>query len=246
MKLIQNELIKIFNKKSTYIFIFIIFLYVLYTNYFYRYKTTYNINDLLTNFFLEYELIIFIFITYISSNIITNEFKGTINNLLILPYKRNEILISKYLTCIIMLLFITIYIFILQLIIGRLFFSFNSLTPILIGIKKVNIFIYLLQVLITKLPIFLMNIIIAILISLITLNTSITNVTILINYMFITPLINTNTFKIFKYFINNNWDFSNYLYSNIPYKSIIIYLLYLIVILVINHYIFNNKDIKTN
>ena len=246
MKLIQNELIKIFNKKSTYIFIFIIFLYVLYTNYFYRYKTTYNINDLLTNFFLEYELIIFIFITYISSNIITNEFKGTINNLLILPYKRNEILISKYLTCIIMLLFIITYIFILQLIIGRLFFSFDSLTLILIGIKKVNIFIYLLKLLITKLPIFLMNIIITILISLTTLNTSITNIIILINYMFITPLINTNTFTIFKYFINNNWDFSNYLYSNIPYKSIIIYLLYLIIILVINHYIFNNKDIKTN
>ena len=296
-KLIINELTKIFNKKSTYIILSIIFVFVFFTNYLYKYKldeiggfnninyldnaledlegsdeerskaeyilnTKENINKvndtrgILINFFNEYETIIIIFLIVISSSMIIDEYKGPIKNLLTTPNSRIKILLSKILTIFLLLMFVLVYILILQLLFGYIFFKFDSLKiPVVIynfkikNIITINVFNYLLILLINKLPLFLITIMILIFLGIKKKSSSLTSIITLVNYIVITPIVINSNIKLLNYFINKHWDLSIYLYGRVVEDntlnfSIFMCIIYFILLFIASIIIFDSKDIK--
>jgi len=259
-KLIINEFSKIFHKKSIYVMLIIFILFVFFTNLIYKNDISIIENDrlILMNFFNEYEMLIIIFIVVIGTSIICDEFKGTIKQLLIVPYKRYTILISKYITTFIMFIFIFVFLLIIQLIIGYLFFNYSLNIPITINNESMNVFKYLFTMLLNKLPMFILTIMLVYLLSILTCNGVLSIVISLLNNLIIVPIINvftlynyTDKLSYLSYLMSPNWDLNIYLYGNsivnpiLNYNySLLICIEYFVILLITSILIFEKKDIK--
>ena len=210
----------------------------------------------------DYELFIVLIIIIISSTIYAEEYhKGTIKLLLIKPYKRYKILISKLLSCLIVLLISILILVLLQLLTGFIFFDINSLSQkvVIYNYQKstilcYNIFIYMLIRIISKLPMLIFIILLALLISIITTSSTLTIVLTILIYIF-TNIINNlaieHNIKLMRYLPITNWNFTEYLFGNYPKFeyinlpfSILIMVIYIVIIIYLALKIFNNKDIK--
>ncbi len=227
-----------------------------------------NINDYKTlNYQLkttleDYEIFIIIIILITSSTIISNELKeGTIKLLLIKPYTRNQILLSKYLSMIIVMVLSIIYLYLAQLLIGGFYLGFSSLQEKVViynfqlsTIMCYNIFGYTFLRILLKLPMLILLSTLSFLISIITSNNILSLTISLIVYIFSASIkslaINYNL-KIMKYLLTMNWNINEYLFGRLSeYKylnlttSIIICIIYYIFLLVLSFIIFNKKDIK--
>lgn len=227
-----------------------------------------NINDYKTlNYQLkttleDYEIFIIIIILITSSTIISNELKeGTIKLLLIKPYTRNQILLSKYLSIIIVMVLSIIYLYLTQLLIGGFYLGFSSLQEKVViynfqlsTIMCYNIFGYTFLRILLKLPMLILLSTLSFLISIITSNNILSLTISLIVYIFSASIkslaINYNL-KIMKYLLTMNWNINEYLFGKLSeYKylnlttSIIICIIYYIFLLVLSFIIFNKKDIK--
>lgn len=227
-----------------------------------------NINDYKTlNYQLkttleDYEIFIIIIILITSSTIISNELKeGTIKLLLIKPYTRNQILLSKYLSMIIVMVLSIIYLYLTQLLIGGFYLGFSSLQEKVViynfqlsTIMCYNIFGYTFLRILLKLPMLILLSTLSFLISIITSNNILSLTISLIVYIFSASIkslaINYNL-KIMKYLLTMNWNINEYLFGKLSeYKylnlttSIIICIIYYIFLLVLSFIIFNKKDIK--
>lgn len=222
-------------------------------------KTTRNllINTLSDNF-----LFIMIIIAAGAGSIVSTEFdKGTIKLLLIRPYSRNKILLSKYIVSMFMIIFAILSAFIMQLIIGGIFFGFSSLNiPVVIynfvqnKVMHINLFKYIFDNVLAVLPEFILLATLAFAISTIT-NVSTLGVALpivgvgaadIINLI----AINRNIIPL-KYFVTLNWNFTNYLYGgvnsfptlSIPF-SILICTIYFLIMIITAFIIFNKRNIK--
>lgn len=222
-------------------------------------KTTRNllINTLSDNF-----LFIMIIIAAGAGSIVSTEFdKGTIKLLLIRPYSRNKILLSKYIVSMFMIIFAILSAFIMQLIIGGIFFGFSSLNiPVVIynfvqnKVMHINLFKYIFDNVLAVLPEFILLATLAFAISTIT-NVSTLGVALpivgvgaadIINLI----AINRNIIPL-KYFVTLNWNFTNYLYGgvnsfptlSIPF-SILICAIYFLIMIITAFIIFNKRNIK--
>ena len=227
-----------------------------------NYNKQNNLSYQLRTIIDDYEIFIIIAILIVASSIVAEEFQtGTIKLLLIKPYSRGKILLSKYLAVIIFLIFITIYLIIVQLVIGSIFFGLSSLKiPVIIYnfnkecIVEYNIFLYMIIRIISKIPMLLMIITISFCFSTIINNIALSITMPLLIYIF-TPSVNylITQYKInfLKYLININWNFNDYLFGEI-YEikginfnfSIIIYLSYYISIIIFTYLNFKKKNIK--
>ena len=210
-------------------------------------KTTRNllINTLSDNF-----LFIMIIVAAVAGSIVSTEFdKGTIKLLLIRPYSRNKILLSKYIVSMFMIIFAILSAFIMQLIIGGIFFGFSSLNiPVVIynfvqnKVMHINLFKYIFDNVLAVLPEFILLATLAFAISTIT-NVSTLGVALpivgvgaadIINLI----AINRNIIPL-KYFVTLNWNFTNYLYGgvnsfptlSIPFSILICAIYFLIMII---------------
>lgn len=305
INLVFNELIKIFNKRSIYIVLFLILIFIFFTNFLYKYKLDENgqyknsdveynyleiaknnmennedyylnkyivdnkvninkMNDsrgILINFFNEYELLIIVFLVIVLGGIISDEFnKGTIKQLLITPSSRIKVIISKYMTSLIIFIFIFLFILIIQLIISGIFFGYSSFKiPVVLYNSNTNniviipVFKYLFKILLCKLPMIIFTISLLILIGIIIDNTLVTSITVLINYIILTPIfinvVVNNSNSILKYIININWDLSPYLYGKTYLNlnmnfSLLVSIIYICLNLFISFILFDNKDVK--
>lgn len=222
-------------------------------------KTTRNllINTLSDNF-----LFIMIIIAAGAGSIVSTEFdKGTIKLLLVRPYSRNKILLSKYIVSMFMIIFAILSAFIMQLIIGGIFFGFSSLNiPVIIynfvqnKVMHINLFKYIFDNVLAVLPEFILLATLAFAISTIT-NVSTLGVGLpivgvgaadIINLI----AINRNIIPL-KYFVTLNWNFTNYLYGgvnsfptlSIPF-SILICTIYFLIMIITAFIIFNKRNIK--
>lgn len=222
-------------------------------------KTTRNllINTLSDNF-----LFIMIIIAAVAGSIVSTEFdKGTIKLLLIRPYSRNKILLSKYIVSMFMIIFAILSAFIMQLIIGGIFFGFSSLNiPVVIynfvqnKVMHINLFKYIFDNVLAVLPEFILLATLAFAISTIT-NVSTLGVALpivgvgaadIINLI----AINRNIIPL-KYFVTLNWNFTNYLYGgvnsfptlSIPF-SILICAIYFLIMIITAFIVFNKRNIK--
>ncbi len=222
-------------------------------------KTTRNllINTLSDNF-----LFIMIIIAAVAGSIVSTEFdKGTIKLLLVRPYSRNKILLSKYIVSLFMIIFAILSAFIMQLIVGGIFFGFSSLNiPVVIynfvqnKVMHINLFKYIFDNVLAVLPEFILLATLAFAISTIT-NVSTLGVALpivgvgaadIINLI----AINRNIIPL-KYFVTLNWNFTNYLYGgvnsfptlSIPF-SILICTIYFLIMIITAFIVFNKRNIK--
>jgi ABC-2 type transport system permease protein len=210
----------------------------------------------------DYEIFIIIIILITSSTIISSELKeGTIKLLLIKPYTRNQILLSKYLSMIIVMFISIIYLYLTQILIGGFYLGFSSLQEKVViynfqlnTIMCYNIFGYTFLRILLKLPMLILLSTLSFLISIITSNNILSLTISLIVYIFSASIkslaINYNL-KIMKYLLTMNWNINEYLFGKLSeYKylnlttSIIICIIYYIFLLVLSFIIFNKKDIK--
>lgn len=206
-----------------------------------------NLAAVLKNFSTEFGLFILIYIIMISSSIVSEEFnKGTIKNLLTKPYKRSSIILAKFITVILFIPLIMLFLSIMEILIGGLMLGFNSIkVPVIIydtihnSLKTYNIFSYLGLNLLSTLPIYLVLGFASIMLSTFTLSTSASSTITFLIYLvgnIIANLALTFNFKIFKAFVSLHWDFSYLVNLNSnPYQikpiiSLGVVLVYLIVI----------------
>ena len=88
-----------------------------------------SLKGILQDFYSQFGLFLIVVIVMIAGTIVSEEFnKGTIKLLLVKPYKRSKILLSKFLTTLIMIAFVIVVTLIMQILIGGVLFGFDSLS----------------------------------------------------------------------------------------------------------------------
>lgn len=217
---------------------------------------------MLVDMFDNYQIFIIVIISLIAGTIVAEEFnKGTIKQLLIKPHSRFQILLSKYLVSLSMILFSILSLLIMQLLVGGILFGYNSLSiPVAVYnfnkdiLQTFNIFYYLLILTINKLPTFILMTTFIFFLGVSTTNTGISIAIGLIGYM-VSSIINSIAImfnvELLKFFPTLNWDFTIYLFGMIPpYESInfnfsiLMSISYFILLIVPIFIIFKYKNIK--
>ena len=218
--------------------------------------------EILINLFSNYELFILIIGIVIAASIVSEEFsRGTIKLLLVKPYNRVKILLSKLTVCICILVLATVFIAISQLIFGGLIQGFDSLNIPAIEynfetnkVETMNIASYICLIGICKFPMYILLTTLAF-----TCSTLFTNTALAVSLPFLgyiaTPFINQIAllYKIKQiiYFVTPNWDLTQYLFGKTPSFSgitmpfsIIVCAIYLIIMVILSLVIFKKRDIK--
>ncbi len=220
-----------------------------------------TLRSVFVNFFNEYSFLILVFGIMIAGGIVSDEFnKGTIKSLLIIPHKRSKILLAKYISVLIMLLFIIGIFIVSELLIGGIFMGFSSLSiPVVVynitdsSLEVLNIFGYLILQILANLPQIILLVTLAFACSVI-VNSTAFSIVIPFCGIIAAELINAFALaydiKILNYFVTTNWDFTVYLFGgtslfgNSLIHAIIVCLVYLIIMLVVTFIVFKKKDIK--
>ena len=220
-----------------------------------------TLRSVFVNFFNEYSFLILVFGIMIAGGIVSDEFnKGTIKSLLIIPHKRSKILLAKYISVLIMLLFIIGIFIVSELLIGGILMGFGSLSiPVVVYnitdscLEVLNIFGYLILQILANLPQIILLTTLAFACSVI-VNSTAFSIVIPFCGIIASELINgfalVYDIKILNYFVTTNWDFTVYLfggtsiYGNSLIHAIIVCLVYLLIMLVVTFIVFKKKDIK--
>lgn len=218
--------------------------------------------DITMNFLSYFGLFIVIIAIFISGSIVSSEFsKGTIKLLLIRPFSRVKIIISKWITSfIICMISILILLAVTFLISGIMFgFSAFSVKPVIynyssLSVETIGYIKYFLIYFIYNLPYYLMYLTIAFCLSTLLLNTGAAVTISLFVYISSTIISNvTSAFniKFLKYYLTNNIDFSSYIFGapcrveNMSINtSILLYIIYFVLFVVISILSFKKRDIK--
>ena len=221
-----------------------------------------NSRSIFLNLFGNYEVFIILIGIVIAGSIVSEEFnRGTIKLLLVKPYNRIKILMSKFIVCILILLLSIGIIYISQLLIGGLINGFDGLSePAIVydfntnKVEQINIFAYVALLGICKLPIYILLTTLAFTCSTLFTNTAISVAVPFLGYI-ASSIINQFALlydlKWIIYFVTPNWDLTCYLFGGSPLFegltapfSIIICVIYLILLLVISSIVFKKRDIK--
>lgn len=221
-----------------------------------------DIRGILQNFFNEYGLFIIVMVIMIAGTLVSEEFnKGTIKLLLVKPYSRNKILLAKFITMFIIIAFSLVAVVGMELIVGGIIFGLDSLSvPVLKYnfntnvLESMNIFAYLGINVVAKLPIIILLATLAFAFSTLFTNSAVAIALPLLGYMgseIINLLVVQYNVTFMKYFVTPNWDFSQYLFGNLPLMegmtalfSGIVCLVYFLIMVVTTFIVFKKKNIK--
>ena len=224
-------------------------------------NNTSDLRYLMINFYSEYLFLILVFGVMIAGAIVSEEYnKGTIKSLLITPYKRTKILLSKFITTILLTILFIIFAYLMQVIIGGLFLGFGSLSNHVVeynlktsSIEVMSVFKYIIIYSIANLPQILLLVTLAFAASTIIGNTALA---IVITFAGVIGSSIVNLFAIgykidiLKYFVTTNWDFNYYLFGGTsPYgtslvHAIITCIVYFLIMVITSFIVFNKKNIK--
>ena len=238
----------------------------------YKYRLDNNIettsapraSDLIASFFNEYSFFILIFILMISGAIVSQEFsKGTIKLLLIKPYSRFKILLSKYFAALTSIIIVAFVGLLLQLIIGSIFLDTSSLgEPIFIyssvsdKVISMNVFVYWFKEFLANLPTYIMIGTLSFAASTLFSNTALAVITGFAGTTgcnIIESLLQSSlkTRWWAKYFIGFHMNFENYIFG---FKTAIkeltfgfslgVWLVHLAILLIVTFIVFIKKDVK--
>lgn len=220
-----------------------------------------DLRFILTNFYGEYIFLILVFGVMISGAIVSEEYnKGTIKSLLTTPYKRSTILLSKFITVILLTILFIIIAYLMQIVIGGLFLGFDSLSNHVVeynlkakSLEEMSLFKYVLIYSIANLPQILLLITLAFAASTIIGNTALAIVITfagVIGSSIINMFATMYKIEILKYFVTTNWDFNVYLFGGTsPYgtsltHAIIVCIVYFLIMVITSFVVFNKKNIK--
>lgn len=218
--------------------------------------------SILLNLFNNYELFILIIGIVIAGSIVSEEFnRGTIKLLLVKPYNRIKILLSKFIVCMLILVLSIVFIAGCQLVFGGIINGFDNLsTPAIFynfdtnRVETMNLFAYVALIGICKLPIYILLSSLAFACSTLFASTAIAVAIPFLGYI-ASSLINqfalAYNIKQIIYFVTPNWDLSYYLFGGSPlFKgltmpfSIAICAIYLVIMIVVSCIVFKKRDIK--
>lgn len=221
-----------------------------------------SLKGILQDFYSQFGLFLIVVIVMIAGTIVSEEFnKGTIKLLLVKPYTRNKILLSKFITTLIMIVFVIIVTIIMQILIGGVLFGFDSLGMPVVeynfntsSLQEINIFVYLIIQTLTQLPMIILLAVLAFAISTIFSNSALAITISLLGYMstsIINQLVMAYNLGFMKYFVTMNWDLSMYLFGGLPLMegmnmtmSIIICIAYSLIMMIPTFVIFKKKKYK--
>ena len=221
-----------------------------------------NLNKNLEYFFDNYGIFAIAIIIMIAGTIMSEEFnKGTIKLLLVKPYSRTKILLSKFITSMLMIIFVVLIMGIMQLLVGGVVFGFDSLSEPVVAynfntnsLQEINVFVYFLTQFLAQLPIFILLATLAFALGTIFTNSALAITISLLGYIaanIINQLAISYNIKFLEYFVTMNWDLSQYLFGNLPNMegmtmsfSIITCIVYFLIMVIPTWIIFKKKNIK--
>lgn len=221
-----------------------------------------SLKGILENFYNQFGIFMLAVIIMVSATIVSDEFnKGTIKLLLVKPYSRTKILLAKFLTTVIMTIFIIAITILMQVLIGGILFGFDSLSLPVIeynfntnSIQSINIFVYLGIQTLAQLPMIILLSTLAFAISTIFSNSALAIIISLLGYMansVINQLAIMYNLGFMKYFVTMNWDLSQYLFGGLPYMegmtfigSFLISIAYFLILIIPTILIFKKRNIK--
>lgn len=227
-----------------------------------EYQNTATANYTFQNSIGTYIAIIVMVVVIIAGVSISEEFnKGTVKLLLVRPYSRTKILISKLIAVFITMLITTVAILLLQFIIGGIVYGFGTYMMNVVqfdfttnSIITLNILAYLGLIFICKLPIFILIGTLAFTLSTLFLNSPLAVALPILGYMgsdMINMIAISYKWDWVKYFVTPNWDLSQYLFGGTPMFSgisvefsITICAIYFVIMLVSSIVSFKKRNIK--
>lgn len=227
-----------------------------------EYQNTATANYTFQNSIGTYIVIIVMIVVIVAGVSISEEFnKGTVKLLLVRPYSRTKILISKLIAVFITMLITTATILLLQFIIGGIVYGFGTYMMNVVqfdfttnSIVTLNIFAYLGLIFICKLPIFILIGTLAFALSTLFLNSPLAVALPILGYMgsdVINMIAISYKWDWVKYFVTPNWDLSQYLFGGTPMFSgisiefsITICAIYFVIMLVASIVSFKKRNIK--
>ena len=227
-----------------------------------EYQNTATANYTFQNSIGTYIAIIVMVVVIVAGVSISEDFnKGTVKLLLVRPYSRTKILISKLIAVFITMLITTATILLLQFIIGGIVYGFGTYMMNVVqfdfttnSIVTLNIFAYLGLIFICKLPIFILIGTLAFALSTLFLNSPLAVALPILGYMgsdVINMIAISYKWDWVKYFVTPNWDLSQYLFGGTPMFSgisiefsITICAIYFVIMLVASIVSFKKRNIK--
>lgn len=227
-----------------------------------EHQNTATANYTFQNSIGTYIAIIVMIVVIVAGVSISEEFnKGTVKLLLVRPYSRTKILISKLIAVFITMLITTATILLLQFIIGGIVYGFGTYMMNVVqfdfttnSIVTLNIFAYLGLIFICKLPIFILIGTLAFALSTLFLNSPLAVALPILGYMgsdMINMIAISYKWDWVKYFVTPNWDLSQYLFGGTPMFSgisvefsITICAIYFVIMLVASIVSFKKRNIK--
>ena len=221
-----------------------------------------NLRRVLENFFTEYGIFVIAILVMIAGTIVSEEFnKGTIKLLLVKPYSRTKILLSKFITSMLMIIFVVLIMGIMQLFVGGVIFGFDSLSAPVVeynfntnSLQEINVLVYFLIQFLAQLPMFILLATLAFALGTIFANSALAITISLLGYIaanIINQLAMSYNIKFLEYFVTMNWGLSQYLFGNLPNMegmtmsfSIITCIVYFLIMVIPTLIIFKKKNIK--
>ena len=201
-----------------------------------------------------------LFLVLVGGSIVAEEFnKGTIKQLLLKPYKRSKIIISKIIAALLVFfIFMVVYALLIGLINGIAYWEFKSLfEPVLVynfntgKVVEQSLVFNCLEHFVALLPKYLMLLGIAILVGVTTTNTAIALIIPIVTAIGSTIINEFADKKIFAYFPTMCWDLTEFLHGGMPtfkYSTlpicIVVDIVTIVLLFGISVFIFNRKDIK--
>lgn len=228
-----------------------------------KYGLAYSAKSELFDAFSGYSLFIIILIIIVAGTIVSEEFnKGTIKLLLVRPYSRVKILLSKYITCLIVLICSIIFVALMQTVVGGIVYGFDSYKnpTVLYNYTTNSLNVVSMTGTLAIMAVAILPKLILLMTLAFTLSTVITNTPVAIAIPLLGSMVESiiNQLAIMyekanflKYFVTPNWDFSQYLYGALPQMkgitlgfSVCICLAYFIVMMALSIWNFKEKNIK--
>jgi len=212
--------------------------------------------------FSSYDLFIIIIAVMIAGSILSDEFsKGTIKLLLVRPYSRTKVLLSKFVTVFIVLLISVIILVALQLVVGGITYGFDSYNTEIVkynfntnSLQTISVVSSLALDFICRLPMYILLFTLSFALGVLFTNSALSITIGILGYIGggvliqILPAINHWIVKVFPMM---NWDFTQYLFGKTPTVeglsipfSIAICLVYFLIMIGTSFIIFRKKNIK--
>ena len=205
----------------------------------------------------------------ISASIVSEEYsKSTIKLLLIRPYSREKILLSKYITTLISMFILLLLIIVVPLILNYLYKGSSIFGSIIYGniltnkVVHTRVIIYYINLVISFIPMILMYTTLAFFISVLTMSSSIANM-LSFGIFFVSQILEgialIFNFSLIKYSFTVVSDYTSYVsmttinnsmynvaekFNLTLFEQNITYIIYMIVFLILSFVIFKKRDIK--